>query len=60
MMNDPIVQEIHDIRARIAEEFNHDLGAICRDARERIARGEFDVVRLPPKPPSIVPTRALG
>ena len=60
MTNDPIVQEIHEIREKIAEAFNHDLGAICRDARERIARGEFEVVRLPPKPPQVVPTRAIG
>lgn len=61
MKNDPIVEEIHAIRERIAEKFDHDLGAICRDLRSRIARGEFgDVVRLPPKPPVETTDRAVG
>ena len=60
MMDDPIVNEVRAVRERIAENFNHDVGAICRDLRERIARGEFDVVRLPSKPAAELEKRALA
>jgi hypothetical protein len=60
MTNDPIVEEVRAARERIAEKFGYDVGAICRDLRQRIARGEFEVVRLAPKPPRVVPDRAVG
>jgi len=50
MTNDPIVDEVRAVRERIAEEFNYDVSPICQDLRDRIARGEFKVVRLPPRP----------
>lgn len=60
MTNDPVVEEVRAVRERMAEKFGHDVGAICRDLRQRIARGEFEVVRLPPKPARVVPGRAVG
>jgi hypothetical protein len=60
MMNDPIVDEVRAVRERIAEEFNYDVGAICQNLRERIARGEFKVVRLPSKPATQMEKRAFA
>lgn len=60
MTNDPIVNEVRTVRERISEQFNHDVGAICRDLRERIAHGEFDVVRLSPKPATVFEKRAFA
>ncbi len=37
-MNDPIVEEVRAIRAKIAEECGHDLGRILEHAREAAAR----------------------
>ena len=63
MIDDPIVEEEHQVRAAIAAKFNHDLRAICDDARRRqIASGE-KVVALPPRrvePQSSQPTKKAG
>jgi hypothetical protein len=32
---DPIIEEIHETRRRIAEKFNYDIAAIAEDARKR-------------------------
>ena len=34
---DPILDEIHETRQRIAERFNYDIAAILADARQRQA-----------------------
>ncbi len=43
MIDDPIVNEIRQIRRAIAERFNNDLHAICEDLRreERESDREF-------------------
>lgn len=43
MINDPIVDEIRQIRRAYAERFDNDLHAICEDLRlqERESRREF-------------------
>src|SRR6266567_1082522 len=33
MKDDPIIEELHEVRARLAAKFNNDLRAICDDAR---------------------------
>ncbi|MEX0725100.1 MAG: hypothetical protein WEB58_19075 [Planctomycetaceae bacterium] len=50
MWRDPIVDEIRQLRQEYAAQFNHDLKAICRDLRERQAKGGRKVVTLPPRP----------
>lgn len=35
MWKDPIVEEVHRIRKKLSAKFNHDIDAICADARER-------------------------
>lgn len=38
--DDPIIEEIHRIRQKIAERFNYDIHAIAEDARKRqVAEG---------------------
>ena len=46
-MKDPINEEIHKHRAEHARKFNFDLGAICKDLKERSR--DLKVVRLPAK-----------
>jgi hypothetical protein len=52
---DPIVAEIHEIRQRIMEEFDYDLGAylryIRRKEKEEIARGSRRYVAAPARRP---------
>ena len=35
MWKDPIVEEVHRIRKKLSAKFNHNIDAICADARER-------------------------
>jgi len=51
--SDPIVDEIREIRERYAAEFGFDIRAMVKDAQERDAAGDRQVVRLPPRPPII-------
>ncbi len=50
MSPDPVVAEIRAIRERIAAQFDYDITAIGRDARERDAAGDRVVVRREPRP----------
>ena len=52
MHTDPVVSEIRMIREQLAAQFNYDVAAIGRDARERDALGDRLVVRREPRPPS--------
>ncbi len=48
-MKDPIVEEVRKARQEHAQEFNHDLTAICNDLK-RIEKECGDrLVSLPPK-----------
>lgn len=46
---DPIVDEVRRARQAHAAKFNHDLGAICADLKEREKDCGHPVVSLPPK-----------
>ena len=65
MMNDPIVQEVHQIRAQMLARFDGDLRALMRDAQERTemaAKSGRRVVTLPPRRPRLLtaPKRKAG
>ena len=49
MKKDPIVEEIRKLRELHAAKFNHDLGAICADLKEKEKDCGHRVVSLPPK-----------
>jgi hypothetical protein len=51
MSSDPIVDEIREIRERLAARFGFDVRAIAEDARRQDAAGDRKVVRLPPRRP---------
>ena len=51
MWRDPIVEEIHRIRAEHAKKFEYDLHAICEDLRKQpIKSGRKVISRQPRKP----------
>jgi hypothetical protein len=60
MSRDPVVAEIHRIRAEFAARFNYDLTAIANYARERDAADDSQVVRRPPRRPSSSATIKQG
>lgn len=51
MEPDPIVEEIREIRERLAAKFNYDVVAIAKDAQVRDALGDRLVVRRASRPP---------
>ena len=51
MEPDPIVAEIREIREHLAARFGYDIDAIAKDAQERDAAGDREVVSLPPRRP---------
>jgi hypothetical protein len=54
MAKDPIVEEVHRARRKLVERFDHDLDAICADARERETTSGHPVVTLPRKRARVV------
>ena len=46
MWKDPIVEEVHRIRKKLSAKFDHDIDAICADAREREKTSEQKLVNL--------------
>jgi hypothetical protein len=44
MTHDPIIEELHQIREKLAKEFNYDVYAIVADARARQAQEDHPVV----------------
>jgi hypothetical protein len=48
-MKDPIVEEVRKAREAHAEEFNHDLTAICEDLKSIEQNCGHRVVSLPPR-----------
>jgi hypothetical protein len=50
MWQDPIVAEVRRVREEYAGKFNYDIGAICRDVRERQQLSGRETVTLSPKP----------
>ncbi len=51
MSSDPVVTEIRAIREQIAARFKYDIDAIVKDARERDALDDREVVSRPPRRP---------
>jgi hypothetical protein len=49
MWTDPIIEEIHQIRAEHAAQFNYDLPAIVNDLRRREKQSGKKFVSLPPR-----------
>lgn len=49
MWTDPIVEEIHQIRAEHAAQFNFDLAAIAEDLRKQEQQGGGKFVARPPR-----------
>ncbi len=65
MINDPIVEEVHRVRAEILARYKGDLTAYMRDVQRRTeeaARAGRKVVSLPPRRPQgwIEPTKKAG
>jgi hypothetical protein len=44
MITDPLIEELHQIRDRLAAKFNYDVFAIAADARARQAHEEHPIV----------------
>jgi hypothetical protein len=57
---DPIVDEIHQTRRRIAEKFGYDIDAISEDARRRQAASGRPVWRGPSLEEPQAPSMAAG
>ena len=49
MTEDPIVEEIREIRNMHAVKFNNNIKAICADMKEKEKECGHPVVSLPPK-----------
>ena len=60
MSTDPIVAEIRKLREKRAAQFNFDLRAIVKDAQQRDAASDRQIVRLPPRPVVQVNVRGTG
>ena len=59
MWNDPIVEEVREIRNAHARKFNYDLNAIAADLRKQQQAGKGKIVSLPPKKPVILPKQKM-
>ena len=55
MWNDPIVDEIREIRDAHAEKYHYDLEAIAADLKEQQKLGKRQIVSFAPKKPVILP-----
>jgi len=55
MWNDPIVEEVREIRNAHAKKFNYDLKAIAADLRKQQQKGGHKAILLPPKKPTVLP-----
>ena len=51
MWRDPIVEEVHRIRAEHAESFGYDLHAMCESYRQAQKSSGHKVVSRPPRRP---------
>jgi bisphosphoglycerate-dependent phosphoglycerate mutase len=50
---DPIVQEVREIRAQILAEHQHDLRALCKHLQGREAQERRQLVTRPPRRPEL-------
>jgi hypothetical protein len=49
MWNDPVIEEIHKLRAEHAARFNYDLSAIVEDLKREEQKSGKKFVSLPPR-----------
>ena len=54
MWNDPIVEEVRQVRDEHAKKFNYDLRAIAEDLKKQQATSGRKVVALSPKKPVVL------
>lgn len=47
---DPIVEEIHDIRAKLSQQYGNDLHAICEAFRREQDPTRHTLISRPPRP----------
>ena len=50
MRDDPIIEEIHQIRKEFAERFGYDVREMAADLRKREQEHPERIVSFPPKP----------
>ncbi len=55
MWNDPIVEEVRNVRNEHAKKFNYDLNAIAADLKKQQKASKRKFVLLPPRKPTILP-----
>ena len=55
MWNDPIVEEVRNVRNEHAKKFNYDLGAIVADLKKQQKGSKRKFITLPPKKPTVLP-----
>ena len=52
-LKDPIIEEIHAVRERLAQASEHDLDTIIEEARARQEAEGRTVVRFPARKPAV-------
>ena len=55
MWNDPIVEEVRNVRNEHAKKFNYDLNAIAADLKKQQKVSKRKFVTLPPRKPTVLP-----
>ena len=55
MWNDPIVEEVRNVRNEHAKKFNYDLNAIAADLKKQQKASKRKFVTLPPRRPTVLP-----
>jgi hypothetical protein len=55
IFRDPIVEEVRDIKRRLAGKFDYDVRAMLKDAQRRQTRGGHKVLVVPPRKASKSP-----
>jgi hypothetical protein len=55
MWNDPIVEEVRNVRNEHAKKFNYDLSAIVADLKKQQKGSKRKFITLPPKQPIVLP-----
>lgn len=58
MLQDPIIEELHRIRAEYAAQLDNDLHKICEDIRRRQVEAGRKVVTRKPRKPQVQPQAA--
>ena len=59
MWNDPIVEEVREVRNEHAKKFNYDLQAILADLQKQQKASKRKFVTLSPRKPSVLPKQKV-